>query len=255
METGAITLQIDVAQLVLYAFWIFFAGLVFYLRMEDKREGYPLVSERAGVTYEGFPPVPAPKTFLLTHGGTQTAPRVDPPQPDFKAVPVAPWPGAPIEPVGNPLLSAAGPSAYALRVDTPERTWHGDENRLAPLRVAKDHDFDPDSPNPIGYQVVGFDGIVAGEVTDAWVDREESLIRYLEVKTTSGKSVLVPNPLVRVSESTQTVKLASVLGSQVADAPALASPDQVTLREEDKIQAYFASGHLYATPGRRESLI
>ena len=42
MSTGAITQYIDVAQLVLYAFWIFFAGLIFYLHRENKREGYPL---------------------------------------------------------------------------------------------------------------------------------------------------------------------------------------------------------------------
>ena len=29
MQTGAITSYIDVAQLALYAFWIFFAGLIF----------------------------------------------------------------------------------------------------------------------------------------------------------------------------------------------------------------------------------
>mgnify|MGYP000491222488 CR=1 FL=1 len=64
MGTGAITGYIDVAQLVLYAFWIFFAGLIIYLRREDKREGYPLESERSGsVTVQGFPAVPAPKTF------------------------------------------------------------------------------------------------------------------------------------------------------------------------------------------------
>ena len=32
---------IDIAQVVLYAFWIFFAGLIFYLHRENKREGYP----------------------------------------------------------------------------------------------------------------------------------------------------------------------------------------------------------------------
>ena len=36
---------IDVAQVTLYVFWIFFAGLIFYLRREDKREGYPLDSD------------------------------------------------------------------------------------------------------------------------------------------------------------------------------------------------------------------
>jgi hypothetical protein len=47
----------------------------------------------------------------------------------------------------------------------------------------------------------------------------------------------------------------SVTGAQFADAPALANPDQITLREEDRIQAYFASGHLYAEPGRAEPLL
>jgi photosynthetic reaction center H subunit len=43
LATGAITAQyIDVAQLVLYCFWIFFAGLIYYLHRENKREGYPL---------------------------------------------------------------------------------------------------------------------------------------------------------------------------------------------------------------------
>ena len=37
--------NLDVAQIVLYAFWLFFFGLLFYLRREDRREGYPLESE------------------------------------------------------------------------------------------------------------------------------------------------------------------------------------------------------------------
>ena len=69
MATGAITGYIDVAQLVLYAFWIFFAGLILYLRREDKREGYPLESERsAHITVQGFPAIPSPKTFKLAGG-------------------------------------------------------------------------------------------------------------------------------------------------------------------------------------------
>jgi hypothetical protein len=46
MQIGAITQYIDVAQIVLYAFWIFFFSLLVYLRREDKREGYPLESDR-----------------------------------------------------------------------------------------------------------------------------------------------------------------------------------------------------------------
>ena len=76
MQAGAITGYIDVAQVALYAFWIFFAGLIFYLRKEDKREGYPLVTQRPDHILEGFPPMPAPKTFLLPHGGTVTLQRL-----------------------------------------------------------------------------------------------------------------------------------------------------------------------------------
>ena len=57
MPTGAITGYVDVAQLVLYAFFLFFAGLVFYLRREDRREGYPLENEavaRTGVLGAGM---------------------------------------------------------------------------------------------------------------------------------------------------------------------------------------------------------
>lgn len=56
----------DFAQVVLYAFWIFFFGLIYYLRREDKREGYPLVSSRGPVN--GFPAPPPPKTFIPREG-------------------------------------------------------------------------------------------------------------------------------------------------------------------------------------------
>jgi photosynthetic reaction center H subunit len=59
MDKGSIVGSIDTAQVVLYVFWVFFAGLIFYLRREDKREGYPLVSDRAGgVSVVGFPVPP-----------------------------------------------------------------------------------------------------------------------------------------------------------------------------------------------------
>jgi photosynthetic reaction center H subunit len=58
----------DLAQLALYAFWLFFAGLVFYLRREDKREGYPLATE-FGEEKHGFPRTPEPKTFIHRQEG------------------------------------------------------------------------------------------------------------------------------------------------------------------------------------------
>ncbi|NBQ12772.1 MAG: photosynthetic reaction center subunit H, partial [Gammaproteobacteria bacterium] len=43
--TGDITGYVDVAQVVLYVFWLFFFVLIFWLHREGKREGYPLESD------------------------------------------------------------------------------------------------------------------------------------------------------------------------------------------------------------------
>lgn len=59
-----ITGRIDFAQIALYAFWIFFAGLIYYLRREDKREGYPLESDRKKIKVQGWPGVPPEKYFF-----------------------------------------------------------------------------------------------------------------------------------------------------------------------------------------------
>ncbi len=53
---------IDGAQIALYAFWLFFAGLIIYIRREDKREGYPLESPQG--PREGWPKPPAKKTYI-----------------------------------------------------------------------------------------------------------------------------------------------------------------------------------------------
>lgn len=251
METGAITGYIDVAQIALYTFWIFFAGLILYLRKEDKREGYPLVTETPGRFLQGFPVMPAPKTYFLPNGGSVSSPRVEPLQPSFDAQPIASWPGAPMQPIGNAMLSGAGPAASALRADSPDLMQETGEHRVVPMRVATDHFLDAESPDPRGQEAIGADGVTGGIVSDLWIDRAEATIRYLEVTLAAGPSVLVPMPLAKV-DTTGRVLLESVLGSQITDAPNLANPDQITLREEDRIQAYFASGHLYAEPSRVE---
>ena len=104
-------------------------------------------------------------------------------------------------------------------------------------------------------EVVGADGVVGGVASDLWIDRSEVVVRYLEVTLAAGAAVLVPMPLVQVDERAHRVVVQSVLGAQFAHAPMLANPDQVTLREEDRIAAYFASGNLYAEPSRVEPLL
>jgi photosynthetic reaction center H subunit len=256
MPTGAITGYIDVAQLVLYAFWIFFAGLILYLRREDKREGYPLENERSGfVRVQGFPPLPAPKTFLLPHGGTYSAPSGRKDDRPIHAKPVAAWPGAPLQPTGNPMTDGVGPASYAQREDVPEYTFEG-EAVIVPMRVALDATVDPSDPDPRGMNVIGCDNKVAGTVDELWVDRSEPQIRYLEVAVAGGdRRVLLPINLARIVAERRQVEVASILASQFADAPVVRNPDQVTKLEEDRITAYFASGNLYATRARSEPIL
>lgn len=64
MEQGN---YIDLATIAIYLFWFFFVGLIIYLRREDKREGYPLESDRKGVTVQGFPAMPSPRPERAPH--------------------------------------------------------------------------------------------------------------------------------------------------------------------------------------------
>lgn len=96
--------SIDVAQVAIYAFWVFFAGLVYYLRREDKREGYPMVSDGPGGVIQGFPRTPGPKRFIhrparddapsgtsaATPAAAAAASSAPPPPADYLAAPPAP---------------------------------------------------------------------------------------------------------------------------------------------------------------------
>jgi photosynthetic reaction center H subunit len=256
MNTGALTGYFDVAQVVLYIFWLFFAGLIFYLHREDKREGYPLESDRSGgrIQVQGFPSIPRPKTYLLHDGGTQVSPRVERDDRPILAKPLGPYPGAPLVPTGNPMIDAVGPAAYALRANHPDTTDEG-VPLLVPTRVAPEYSPAPGSPDPRGMEVYGADRQMGGVVTDLWIDRAEPQIRYLEVETTAGRRVLLPITFTKFNARRRHVNVKSILGSQFATVPGLANPDQVTRREEDKIMAYYAGGHLYATAARAEPLI
>lgn len=273
MPTGALTGYVDVAQIVLYAFWIFFAGLIFYLRREDKREGYPLeadLSDGSGeVRVKSFaiPPMPSPKTYLLAHGaGTSSRPRDEKRGGELPAVAIASWPGAPLRPTGDPMRDGIGAGAYAERLEVPDLTVDG-HTKIVPLRVASEYFVEPRDPDPRGAEVIAADGQVAGVVFDLWVDRSEALIRYLEVEAPDSRRVLVPMTLARVrparfatregditervrSGRRPEVKVRTLLARQFAAAPELANPDQVTLREEDRISAYFGGGERYAAPSR-----
>ena len=252
--------NIDLAQIILYLFIGFFLALVYYLHRENKREGYPLESDRsASISVQGYPAVPSPKTYLLADGTRVQAPRAEPR--DMRKVngtPAASFPGAPLVPNGDPMTAGVGPGSYAERLDIPDATIHGTP-KLLPLRAAPAFYVDPKDPNPIGMTVIGADGQAGGVVRDVWVDQAEYLIRYFEVDTgETGKNkrnVLLPATLARISGPAKQVRVKSILGGQFAGVPRQKNPDVVTRLEEEKIFGFYGAGTLYATPQRAEPLI
>ncbi|WP_269514728.1 photosynthetic reaction center subunit H [Brevundimonas subvibrioides] len=244
----------DAAEFCLIAFFLFFAGLVFYLRREDRREGYPLEDDVTGrkEPLGGLFFTARPKTFILPHGhGTRTLPRDD--NRDTRQLAArrsAMTDGSPIEPTGNPLIDGIGPGGYADRPKYPDLTIDG-APRIVPLRVAAGFLVSSHDTDPRGLAVLGCDGLKAGEVSDIWVDRSEQLIRYLEVAV-GARKVLLPMTMAIVDGGARAVKVRAITAAQFADVPGTASADQVTLYEEERVIAYYGGGHLYATRDRQE---
>lgn len=281
METGAITGYIDVAQLVLYVFWIFFFVLVFWLHREGKREGYPLQPETGvGVEKQGFPAMAKPKTYLR-RDGTRITPETDRTEPSVSLKRTSVVPGSPYEPEGDPMKAAVGPGSYSNRADLPDVDWDGNPT-LVPLRNLPEHNVDPRDPDPRGMDVIGADGAVGGRVVDIWVDLSEEFVRYYEIELPGGASApapsaaegegeegaapppqpsssaerrLVPVNFTRIPSKKGPVKVGSIKGAHFRDVPKTAKPDLVTKLEEDKVQAYYGAGYLYADPKRQEPLL
>jgi photosynthetic reaction center H subunit len=228
MQTGAITGYFDVAQIALYAFWIFFFWLVFHIRSYDRKEGYPLLSDPVG------------NAEMLN------------------AEPIDKFPGAPLTPIGNPLLAGVGPGSWAQRADTPELTYEDKLPRIVPLRAAPEFFLDERDPDPRGFTVVGGDDLPAGTVVDVWIDLADRIVRYYEVEVPlaeGSRLVLVPGTFSVIRGSRREMRVKSILAAQFAEVPVTKNPDQVSLLEEDKICAYYGAGTLYATAQRSEPWI
>jgi photosynthetic reaction center H subunit len=255
----------DVAQIALYAFWLFFFGLIVWLRREDRREGYPTEMERSGFVGSVNPIfIPAPKTFLLPHGGSVQAPSFERDTREINAQGTIA--GAPLDPVGDPLLSGVGPASYVMRSNEVERTRAG-LDLIVPMRTAKDYVVNA-GPDPRGWSVVGADGKVAGVVKDLWIDRADVMVRYLEVEVPGAGTRLLPVPIMKLRRtmrplgaagknfrSTGKVEVKALLAGQFASVPQLAHPDRITPFEEERIGAFYAGGRLYAEPKRLEPLL
>jgi photosynthetic reaction center H subunit len=256
MGFGAITGYVDVAQLVLYAFWAFFFGLIYYLVRENHREGYPMDSGRNDSSLITGWPVPPQKIYRLNNGHEVIVPRPATPRPDLKAVRTWVGTGAPLTPTGNPMLDGVGPGAWCHREDEPDCTMDG-APVIEPLRATPEYSVSPKNIDPRGLTVYGADGEPGGTVTDVWLDRIEMIVRYFEVAVPvpgGVHNVLLPVQYTRVRRGRNPrITVEAILGSQFAQAPALKHPDYVTKLEEEKLMAYFGAGTLYATPERTET--
>ncbi len=254
MGTGAITSYIDVAQLVLYAFWIFFAGLIYYLIRENHREGYPMDSDRGVIG--GWPPAPTPKTYRLADGREITAPRDEAPHPTPNAQYVYRGAASPLEPVGNPLTAGIGPGAWTPRPDEADLDHHG-QPKIMPLSKLPAYSVSARDPDPRGMSLLDARGDEAGTVRDLWLDLSEMMFRYLEAEVPQAgggtRRVLVPMPFARVTADG--VKVHALMADQFADVPAVRAADRITLLEEERISAYYGAGTLYAEPSRAEPIV
>ena len=246
--------SIDLVEILFTLFWVFFIALVFYLHRESKREGYPLVSDRSdSITVQGFPAMPAPKTYKLEDGRTVTAPRHEDPETHYSSEAAALHPGAPIDPTGDPMLAGVGPGAYAAgRSSVVEKTLEGTP-RIVPLRKSPSSHVDPADTDPRGMTVVAADGESVGTVSDLWIDLAEPQIYYLEVGSGDyGQSTLVPFGFADIDDDV--IRVNAIYARHWANVPKTASPDQITPLEEDKISAYFGGGLLFADSERAEPI-
>jgi photosynthetic reaction center H subunit len=253
MQFGAITGYVDLAQIILYMFWLFFAGLIYYLVRESHREGYPMEIDGPGVAPKGWF-VPATKVFKTAHGDVMVPDRKKGEPKVSAELMLGGW-GSPWRPTGDPMLAGVGAGAYALRADVPDMMVHGGP-KIVPLRVLNGYGVSKNDPDPRGMTVTAGDGKVAGTVREVWLDQAEMIFRYLEVETPvpgGNKRVLLPVPFARIKRDG--VKVNSIYAKHFAAVPGLKNPDQITFLEEERICAYYGAGTQYADPKRNEELL
>ena len=246
---GSFTQHIDLPQVLLVAFGLFFAALVVYLQGESKREGYPLEEAIPTVRHRivGYPDMPPKKTYKLLDGEVSVLPQ-EYERRDLSASVRSRAPGMPIYPVGDPLLAGIGPGSYTLRRDEPW-TMHDGTLQLEPLREATDYTcVDPDL-DPRGMVVFGSDFKRAGVVFDLWIDKESKILRYIEISLEgAAERRLVPIFYAVISGRAKEIRVTCLKADQLAKAPILRDPDSITAREEDRVNGFFAGGHMYSRP-------
>ncbi len=195
----------DLASLSIWLFWLFFAGLVYYLQTENMREGYPLEDEDGNTAANQGPfPVPKPKTFKLRDGTELTVPSAEQEEShrrkDLAMARTAVSEGFPHAPTGDPMADGVGPASWVPRRDEPEKDAHG-HAKIVPMAGHADF-FVSAGYDPRGLPVLSRDDQVVAHITDMWIDPSEHEVRYLEYELEAeygqGKR-LVPITMAKVT--------------------------------------------------------
>ncbi|MEO0342653.1 MAG: photosynthetic reaction center subunit H [Pseudomonadota bacterium] len=234
----------DLASLAIWGFWVFFAGLIVYLQVENMREGYPLQNDDGDLSANQGPfPVPGPKTFERPNGlPNVTVPTLAKEGRDVAMARTAASEGFPFEPTGDPMLDGVGPASWAPRADRPEMDAHGNP-KIVPMSSAKGFRVSA-GVDPRGLPVISGDGQNVGTITDIWIDEGEQLPRYLELEISGKGKRLVPATMIKIKSDRTIIR--SLYADQFANVPSHKSDRQVTMLEEEKISAYYCGGTLYA---------
>lgn len=247
----------DLASAAIWLFYIFFAGLIYYLQTENMREGYPLeTDDGAPAPNQGPFPVPKDKTFILPHGrGEVTVPSGQhPDRPVLALQRTAKAAGSPYVPTGDPMMDGVGPAAWAPRRDVAELDAHG-HAKIQPMSELADFSVSAGT-DPRGKPVVTGDGEVVGRITDMWIDVPEQIVRYMTMDVNpegTGQTRMIPMNFARIKSDRVVIR--ALYEANVAGIPTIKGTSEITLLEEEKIMAYFGGGTMYADPAREEPLI
>ena len=249
-----LALGFDGAMVCVVLFVLFFVVLVLYLRIQDKREGYPAI----GVDDDGnlqpernWLPMPWKKRFRRPHDRPPVeTPKRGPLRPEPETHSARAVGGKPIVPARDGLIEGLGPAAWQEREALPRPGADG-KPKLVRLSEHPDYFVAPGDPDPRGWAVLGTDGERAGTIVDLWFDRTEFNLRYFEVELEPGgrtgerRAFTLPLFFTDLNRRKEVVRVPHFSAARLADAPARGEPDKITRLDEDRVNAFFAGGPFY----------
>lgn len=255
MLEGNVVGNLDVAILAVIAFVLFFLGLVYHLRQEDKREGYPMeITVGTGKVRhsEGFPPMPKPKLFYRPHDrGVVSAPREReaPVFPDGAKYQAEGYPMTAEDPLGQALGTAAHPDRH----DLADLNVLG-EPKIVPLSEWDEYHVADGDVDPRGWPIVSNDGVEVGFIKDLWFNRAEFFLRYFEFEIPGEERTrMAPLFFCKVKTKAKVVEAFTLNADDLRRTPITGTVEYITMLEEDRVNAFFAGGRLYSKPKPRSA--